>query len=143
MKRTEVKIYRYELPFGFFAEIELRNDPILEIMKQLDGQITFDDLMKEEETNIKAKIMNDKIKKLDNIYEVYLYSKYLVSKEKGEWNMKIRITGLPHQVNAMVSTIEEYCGVQINSISKEYPQNRKCKTSKYVAVYLDVQDFKE
>ena len=84
MKRTEVKIYRYELPFGFFAEIELRNDPILEIMKQLDGQITFDDLMKEEETNIKAKIMNDKIKKLDNIYEVYLYSKYLVSKEKGE-----------------------------------------------------------
>ena len=52
-------------------------------MKQLDGQITFDDLMKEEETNIKAKIMNDKIKKLDNIYEVYLYSKYLVPKEKG------------------------------------------------------------
>lgn len=52
-------------------------------MKQLEGQITFDDLLKEEETNITAKIMNDKIKKLDNIYEVYLYCKSLVSKEKG------------------------------------------------------------
>lgn len=29
MKRKEIKIYRYELPFGFFAEIELRDDPIL------------------------------------------------------------------------------------------------------------------
>ena len=53
-------------------------------MKQLEGQITFDDLLKEEETNITAKIMNDKIRKLDNIYEVYHYCKYLVSKEKGE-----------------------------------------------------------
>ena len=57
--------------------------------------------------------------------------------------MKIRITGLPQQVEAMVSTIEEYCGLQINSVSQEYPQTRKCKKSKYVAVYLDVQDFEE
>lgn len=29
MKRTEIKIYRYELPFGFFAEIELiENDRV-------------------------------------------------------------------------------------------------------------------
>lgn len=57
--------------------------------------------------------------------------------------MKIRITGLPQQVEAMVSTIEEYCGLQINYVSQEYKQTRKCKTSKYVAVYLDVQDFEE
>lgn len=57
--------------------------------------------------------------------------------------MKIRITGKPEQVRAMVSTIEEYCGLEINYVSEEYPQNRKCKTSKYVAVYLDVQDFEE
>ena len=57
--------------------------------------------------------------------------------------MKIRITGLPQQVEAMVSTIEEYYGLQINYVSQEYPQTRKCKSSKYVAVYLDVQDFEE
>lgn len=57
--------------------------------------------------------------------------------------MKIRITGLPQQVEAMVSTIEEYCGLQINYVSQEYPQKRKCKSSKYVAVYLDVKDFEE
>ena len=56
---------------------------------------------------------------------------------------KIRITGLPQQVEAMVSTIEEYYGLQINYVSQEYPQTRKCKSSKYVAVYLDVQDFEE
>ena len=57
--------------------------------------------------------------------------------------MKFRITGLPQQVEAMVSTIEEYCGLQINYVSQEYQQTRKSKTSKYVAVYLDVQDFEE
>ena len=31
--------------------------------------------------------------------------------------MKIRITRLLQQVEAMVSTIEEYCGLQINYVS--------------------------
>ncbi len=57
--------------------------------------------------------------------------------------MKIRITGKPEQVRAMVSVIEEYCGLEINYVSDEYKQTRKCKTSKYVSVYLDVQDFEE
>ena len=81
-----------------------------------------------------------------------MYLSYLFCQtQKGKANntkgtqtvMKIRITGLPQQVEAMVSTIEEYCGLQINYVSQEYPQTRKCKSSKYVAVYLDVQDFEE
>ena len=57
--------------------------------------------------------------------------------------MKIRITGKPEQVRAMVDNMKEYCGLEINYISNEYKQNRKCKESKYVSVYLDVQDFEE
>lgn len=57
--------------------------------------------------------------------------------------MKIRITGLPEQVHTMVDTIQEYCGVEINYISNDYKQNRKCKTSKYVSVYIDISDFEK
>ena len=55
--------------------------------------------------------------------------------------MKIRITGLPEQVRAMSSLISQ--DFDVNYISEEYPQNRKCKTSKYVAIYLDVKDFEK
>lgn len=55
--------------------------------------------------------------------------------------MKIRITGLPEQVETMASMIKDYCNVEVNYISNEYKQNRKCKTSKYVSVYMDVSDF--
>lgn len=55
--------------------------------------------------------------------------------------MKIRITGLPKQVQTMAAIIEDYCGVEVNYISGEYKQNRRCKTSKYVSVYMDVSDF--
>ena len=57
--------------------------------------------------------------------------------------MKIRVTGLPEQVEIMTAVIEEYCGVKVNYASKEYKQNRKCKTSKYVSVYMDVEDFEK
>ena len=56
--------------------------------------------------------------------------------------MKIRITGLPEQVEAMIGLIKD-TRVDITYISNAYTQNRKCKTSKYVAVYLDVKDFEE
>lgn len=57
--------------------------------------------------------------------------------------MKIRITGLPSQVEAMIENLKEYSGVEINYISREYKQNRYCKTSKFVSVYIDVKDFEE
>ena len=34
-------------------------------------------------------------------------------------------------------------GMKVNYVSKEYKQNRKCKTSKYVSVYMDVEDFEK
>ena len=55
--------------------------------------------------------------------------------------MKIRITGLPNQVEAMIENLKEYSGTEINYISREYKQNRYCKTSKFVSVYIDVKDF--
>ena len=57
--------------------------------------------------------------------------------------MKVRITGLPEQVKAFTESIKEFSGLEINYISNEYKQNRKCKTSKYVAVYLDIQDYEK
>lgn len=57
--------------------------------------------------------------------------------------MKIRLTGLPEQCEAMAAMIEEHCGVDVHYISKEYAQNRKCKKTKYVSVYMDVQDFEK
>ena len=57
--------------------------------------------------------------------------------------MKVRITGLPEQVRAFAESIKEFSGLEINYISDEYKQNRKCKTSKYVAVYLDIQDYEK
>lgn len=56
--------------------------------------------------------------------------------------MKIRITGTSEQVQAMIGLIKD-TRVDIQYISNEYKQNRKCKTSKYVAVYLDIKDFEE
>ena len=57
--------------------------------------------------------------------------------------MKIRITGLPNQVEAMIENLKEYSGTEITYISREYKQNRNYKYSKYVSVYLDVKDFEE
>ena len=57
--------------------------------------------------------------------------------------MKIRITGLPKQVQTMAAMIEDYCGVEVNYISDEYKQNRKYKSSKFVSVYMDVSDFEK
>ena len=57
--------------------------------------------------------------------------------------MKVRITGLPEQVKAFTESIKEFSCLEINYISDEYKQNRKCKTSKYVAVYLDIQDYEK
>lgn len=55
--------------------------------------------------------------------------------------MKVRITGLPQQVKAFAASLK--LDYDVNYESKPYPQNRKCKDSKYVAVYLDIGDFKE
>ena len=51
--------------------------------------------------------------------------------------MKIRITGEPKQVQMLLDRLDIYVG----SISNPYPQTRKCKTSKYVSVYVDYEDY--
>ena len=55
--------------------------------------------------------------------------------------MKIRITGEPEQVQMLLDRLDIYVGSKCKYISKPYPQTRKCKTSKYVSVYLDFEDY--
>lgn len=55
--------------------------------------------------------------------------------------MKIRITGLPEQVEMLLDRLDIYVGRRCQYVSKPYPQTRKCKSSKYVAVYLDYEDY--
>ena len=54
--------------------------------------------------------------------------------------MKIRATGTPEQIEILLEQIPLIVGTQCNYISKPYKQTRKCKTSKYVSVYLDFED---
>ena len=55
--------------------------------------------------------------------------------------MKIKATGTPEQIEILLERIPLIVGTQCNYISKPYPQTRKCKTSKYVSVYLDFEDY--
>ena len=55
--------------------------------------------------------------------------------------MKIRATGTPEQIEILLEQIPLIVGTQCNYISKPYKQTRKCKTSKYVSVYLDLEDY--
>ena len=55
--------------------------------------------------------------------------------------MKIRVTGTPEQVELLLARLYEYVGTRCQYISKPYPQTRKCKSSKYVSVYLDYEDY--
>ncbi len=55
--------------------------------------------------------------------------------------MKIRITGEPEQVEMLLARLDIYVGTKCKYISTPYPQTRKCKTSKYVSVYVDYEDY--
>lgn len=55
--------------------------------------------------------------------------------------MKIRVTGTPEQIEVLLERIPLIVGTQCRYISNPYPQTRKCKTSKYVSVYLDFEDY--
>ena len=55
--------------------------------------------------------------------------------------MKIRATGTPEQIEILIERLPLIVGTQCNYISKPYKQTRKCKTSKYVSVYLDFEDY--
>ena len=55
--------------------------------------------------------------------------------------MKIRVTGTPEQIEILIERLPQIVGTQSNYISKPYKQTRKCKTSKYVSVYLDFEDY--
>lgn len=55
--------------------------------------------------------------------------------------MKIRVTGTPEQIDILLERIPLIVGTQCRYISNPYPQTRKCKTSKYVSVYLDFEDY--
>lgn len=59
----------------------------------------------------------------------------------GGVRMKIRITGEPEQVQMLLDRLDIYVGFKCKYISKPYPQTRKCKTSKYVSVYVDYEDY--
>ncbi len=55
--------------------------------------------------------------------------------------MKIRITGEPEQVEMLLARLDIYVGSKSKYISNPYPLTRKCKTSKYVSVYVDYEDY--
>ena len=59
----------------------------------------------------------------------------------GGVRMKIRITGEPKQVQMLLDRLDIYVGSKCKYISNPYPQTRKCKTSKYVSVYVDYEDY--
>jgi len=55
--------------------------------------------------------------------------------------MKIRVTGTHKQVKCFLERLHIIAGTKCNYVSKEYPQTRKCKMSKYVSVYIDYEDY--
>ena len=55
--------------------------------------------------------------------------------------MKIRVTGTHEQVEEFLARMDLFVGTKCKYVSKEYPQTRKCKTSKYVSVYMDYDDY--
>ena len=55
--------------------------------------------------------------------------------------MKLRVTGKREQVEAFLERLDIITGSRCNSISKPYPQTRHNPYSKYVAVYIDFEDY--
>ena len=55
--------------------------------------------------------------------------------------MKLRVTGKREQVEAFLERLDIITGSQCNNISKPYPQTRHNPHSKYVAVYIDFEDY--
>ena len=55
--------------------------------------------------------------------------------------MKLRVTGKREQVEAFLERLDIITGSRCNSISKPYPQTRHNSYSKYVAVYIDFEDY--
>ena len=55
--------------------------------------------------------------------------------------IKVRITGEPKQVNLLQDYLRMFGATECTYISEPYKQNRKCKFSKNVAVYMEFKDY--
>ena len=55
--------------------------------------------------------------------------------------IKVRITAEPEQVETLIANLEEFSGLEIFNVSREYKQTRYNKNSKLVSVYVDIKDY--